>query len=54
MADREERLVGEKEYLEDEVRLHGEFGEIVGSSPALRRMLKAVKTVSPTVTVAGT
>jgi formate hydrogenlyase transcriptional activator len=48
MADREERLVGEKEYLEDEVRLHGEFGEIVGSSPALRRMLKAVKTVSPT------
>jgi formate hydrogenlyase transcriptional activator len=48
MADREARLVGETAYLEDEVRLHGEFGEIVGSSPAFRRMLQAVKTVAPT------
>jgi formate hydrogenlyase transcriptional activator len=48
MADREARLIGEKAYLEDEIRLHGEFGEIVGSSAATRAMLKAVKTVAPT------
>jgi formate hydrogenlyase transcriptional activator len=48
MADRESRLAGEKEYLEDEVRQHGEFGEIIGTSVAVRRLLKAVKTVAPT------
>ena len=48
LADRQEQLVEEKEYLEDEVRLQAEFGEIVGTSPALKRVLKAVKTVAPT------
>src|SRR5688572_25721683 len=40
------RLADEKQYLEQE--LHQGFDEIVGTSPALRRVLKAVKTVAPT------
>jgi formate hydrogenlyase transcriptional activator len=48
MADSQTRLIEEKEYLEDEIRTQGEFGEIVGASPALGRLLKAVKTVAPT------
>ena len=40
------RLADEKQYLERE--LQQEFVEIVGRSPALRRVLKAVKTVAPT------
>ena len=40
------QLIDEKQYLEGE--LHHEFAEIVGRSPALRRVLKAVKTVAPT------
>ena len=48
LADRESRLAEEKGYLEDEVRQHGEFGEIIGTSVAVRRLLKAVKTVAPT------
>ena len=40
------QLIDEKQYLERE--LHQEFAEIVGKSPALRRVLKAVKTVAPT------
>jgi formate hydrogenlyase transcriptional activator len=48
MADRESRLRDEKEYLETELREHGEFGEIVGASAPVARVLKAVKTVAPT------
>ena len=40
------QLIGEKQYLEDELR--HEFSEIVGSSPALRKVLKDVKTAAPT------
>jgi len=40
------RLTDEKQYLELELR--HEFGRIVGTSPALRAVLKAVKTVAPT------
>jgi formate hydrogenlyase transcriptional activator len=40
------RLTDEKQYLEEELR--HEFSEIVGSSPALRKILKAVETVAPT------
>jgi formate hydrogenlyase transcriptional activator len=40
------RLADEKQYLERE--LQQEFAEIVGRSPALRRVLRAVKTVAPT------
>ena len=42
------QLADEKQYLERE--LHQEFAEIVGKSPALRSVLKAVKTVAPTDT----
>ena len=42
------QLVDEKQYLERE--LHHEFADIVGKSPALRSVLKAVKTVAPTDT----
>jgi formate hydrogenlyase transcriptional activator len=40
------RLTDEKQYLELELR--HEFAQIVGSSPTLRKILKAVKTVAPT------
>ena len=42
------RLADEKQYLERE--LHQEFADIVGKGPALRSVLKAVKTVAPTDT----
>jgi formate hydrogenlyase transcriptional activator len=48
LADSQSRLIEEKQYLEGEIRAHGEFGEIVGASPSLGRLLKAVKTVAPT------
>ena len=38
----------EKVYLEEEVRTEHNFGEIVGESAALRRVLKEVETVAPT------
>jgi formate hydrogenlyase transcriptional activator len=40
------QLADEKQYLERE--LHNEFAEIIGTSTALRRVLKSVKTVAPT------
>ena len=40
------RLRDEKQYLE--LELQHEFAEIIGASPALRTILKAVKTVAPT------
>jgi formate hydrogenlyase transcriptional activator len=42
------KLAEEKAYLEEEVRTEHEFGDIVGESPALRAVLKAVETVAPT------
>ncbi len=42
------QLAKEKLYLEDEIRTEHNFGEIVGSSDALRRVLKQVETVAPT------
>jgi formate hydrogenlyase transcriptional activator len=41
-------LIDQKQYLE--LELQHEFGEIVGASPVLRQVLKAVKTVAPTAT----
>jgi formate hydrogenlyase transcriptional activator len=43
-----DRLHQEKVYLEEEVRTEHDFGEIVGESPALRRILKQVEAVAPT------
>ena len=45
VTDRNAQLIDEKQYLERE--LHNEFAEIIGTSVALRRVLKAVKTVAP-------
>jgi formate hydrogenlyase transcriptional activator len=50
------RLVEEKSYLESELRSQGMFEEIVGDSPALKRVLDQVATVAPshaTVLVLG-
>ena len=43
-----DQLAKEKAYLEEEVRTDHHFGEIVGESAALRRVLKQVETVAPT------
>jgi formate hydrogenlyase transcriptional activator len=43
-----DQLAKEKAYLEEEVRTEHDFGEIVGESSALRRVLKEVETVAPT------
>lgn len=42
-----ERLAQEKLYLEQEIRGEMDFGQIVGNSPALRRVLQLVGTVAP-------
>jgi formate hydrogenlyase transcriptional activator len=43
-----DQLAGEKQYLEDEIRLEHDFSDIIGASPALKRVLQAVETVAPT------
>jgi formate hydrogenlyase transcriptional activator len=43
-----DKLARENAYLEEEVRTGHHFGEIVGDSAALRRILKQVETVAPT------
>ena len=43
-----DQLAKENAYLEEEVRTEHNFGEIVGESAALRRVLKQVETVAPT------
>ena len=42
------RLAEEKRYLEEELRTEYNFEEIVGESPALKRVLKQVETVAGT------
>jgi formate hydrogenlyase transcriptional activator len=43
-----DKLLHEKVYLEEEVRTEHNFGEIVGESATLRRVLKQVEAVAPT------
>ncbi len=43
-----DKLAEEKLYLEDEIRSEYNFEEIVGQSPALKRILQQVETVAPT------
>jgi formate hydrogenlyase transcriptional activator len=43
-----DQLAEEKQYLEAEIRLEHDFSEIIGDSPALKRVLQAVETVAPT------
>ncbi|MGH9845576.1 MAG: sigma 54-interacting transcriptional regulator [Blastocatellia bacterium] len=42
------KLTEEKLYLEDEIRTEYDFAQIIGESPALKRVLKQVETVAPT------
>jgi formate hydrogenlyase transcriptional activator len=48
ITELKDKLAKEKAYLEEEVRTEHNFGEIVGESAALRRVLKEVETVAPT------
>src|SRR3984957_8851739 len=48
IAGLKDKLAQEKLYLEDEIRSDANFEEIVGTSPALQRVLKLVETVAPT------
>src|SRR6185295_3637223 len=42
------KLSEEKLYLEEEINTAYDFEQIIGSSPALKRILKQVETVAPT------
>ena len=48
VTESSERLAKERLYLEDEIRRERNFGEIIGKSPALKRVLKEVETVAAT------
>lgn len=48
IAELKDKLAKEKLYLEDEIRIEYNFEEIVGDSPALKRVLKQVEIVAPT------
>ena len=48
IAELNARLAKEKAYLEDELRTENDFNDIIGSSKALKRVLKQVETVAPT------
>ncbi|HEX4426797.1 MAG TPA: sigma 54-interacting transcriptional regulator, partial [Terriglobales bacterium] len=47
IASIKDKLAHEKSYLESEIRSERNFEEIVGDSPALRRVLSQVRTVAP-------
>ena len=42
------QLRQQSDYLKEEIKTHHNFEEIVGDSPALRRVLRSVETVAPT------
>ena len=48
IADLNARLAREKLYLEDELRTETDFHDIIGTSRALKRVLKQIETVAPT------
>ncbi len=48
IAELRDKLAGQKLYLEDEIRSELSFGEIVGRSEALRRVLSRVESVAAT------
>ncbi len=47
VVDRANKLSEEKLYLQDEIRTEYNFEEIVGESPALKRILQQLQTVAP-------
>ena len=48
VVDRANKLSEEKLYLQDEIRTEYNFEEIIGDSPALKRILQQLQTVAPT------
>jgi formate hydrogenlyase transcriptional activator len=48
LAEMKERLATEKLYLEDEIRLDQNIGNMVGDGPAFQTVLKSIQTVAPT------
>jgi PAS domain S-box-containing protein len=48
IAELRDRLVQEKQYLEDEINLEHSFDDIVGESTGLRNVLREIETVAPT------
>ena len=48
LAEMKERLSTEKLYLEDEIRIDHNIGNMVGEGPAFRNVLKGIRTVAPT------
>ena len=48
VQDITQKLVEEKQYLEDELRTEFNFEEIIGESKSLKRVLKQIETVAPT------
>jgi formate hydrogenlyase transcriptional activator len=48
LAELKDKLAKEKVYLEEEARTEHNFGEIIGNSAALRKVLREVETVAPT------
>ena len=48
VVDRENKITEEKLYLQDEIRTEYNFEEIIGESPALKRILEQVQTAAPT------
>jgi hypothetical protein len=47
IVELKEKLAQEKLYLEDEIRSDMNFEQIVGNSPALKRLLQLVETLAP-------
>jgi formate hydrogenlyase transcriptional activator len=47
-GEMKERLATEKLYLEDEIRLDYNIGNMVGEGPAFQSVLKGVQIVAPT------
>jgi len=48
LAEMKERLATEKLYLEDEIRLDQNIGNMVGQGPVFQAVLKGIQTVAPT------
>src|SRR5213596_239989 len=48
IAQLKDKLAAEKVYLEDEIRTEYNFEDVIGESPALKRVLHQVETVAPT------
>lgn len=48
LAEMKERLATEKLYLEDEIRLDHNIGNMVGEGPAFQSVLKSIQIVAPT------